>query len=332
MSKYRLSYKKNNELQSINLEIIKELTLKELEIIETILNIDLTRIKTFKENFIKACLKELHDEGKCLDIDNSNIDLIDKAFIDRKINVRKLKSNKFYDTTKLDFIDHFTTMFKNDEELLSFFKYINLIPNTVNKLYVSTDDKENNKQKEYDYPEKIFYQNESNLLSKEYIMYTIKSNMKNGEFIDNFATYYYNKYKEKYPKLASICNYLCIYAKNIKYGYGTFTPFESEDYTKCVDEFISLQFFKKDKNGNYDINYKNIRDFICFINKEKIRGFKKETTEKEKNNFSAERYIKYKNDGEEWDILEREKDIGDSNIDKIEEEYSSNYEEFKRRR
>ena len=40
MSKYRLSYKKNNELEPINLEIIKDLTLKELEIIETILNIE----------------------------------------------------------------------------------------------------------------------------------------------------------------------------------------------------------------------------------------------------------------------------------------------------
>ena len=331
MSKYRLSYKKNDELQPINFEIFKELTISELEIIETMQNIDLTRIKTFKENFVKACLKELKSEGKCLDVNSYNADLIDKIFKEREINVRELKCNKFYDTAKLDFIDHFTTMFKNDLEILSFLKKLHLIPNRTNKLYISYKEKKNDKLKEYDYPEKIYYKEERKILSTDYVRYKIKSNMQNGDFIDNFATYYYNKYKEKYPKLASICNYICAYGRNIKYGYGTFTPSENNDYSNCIDKFITLQFYKKDKKDNYDINYKNIRDFICFINKEKTRDYKKNTEPDKKNDLEMERFIKFKTEEDDRDIFEREKDIIDIDIDKIEEEYAEEYEKHKRK-
>lgn len=269
MAKYGLVYRNGDKLEKINLNKVRDLSIKEIEEIETELNINLDKLKSYKKNYIKRGLIELkkanidiYDRVKDL-----NVDSIEKMLIDLKINLNKLNYTKEFEIDTLENIDLFTTTFNNLDDMLKFLKRISLIDESVDRIFVS----QKKELELYKYPNKIFYKNEEAILSISYIKKLLNEKMIDGEFISKIAFYYMKKHSSKMDPLNGVCYsiYDISSSLNNENSYSYLPYHERIEYIENIETFIKRQFYKKDKMDKYIPDYKNIREFFCFILGEK---------------------------------------------------------------
>lgn len=173
--------------------------------------------------------------------------------------------------TEIKTIDEFTTHFEYYEEMIDYLKQNCLIPSNVDKLYVTFDVKQDNKVYEqlYAYNKTLFFKGDIERLKYSYIYKYFRDKFENGAFMEHIVEHYEKKYIHK--------NFttLKVLARAIK-DDGMWT-LESDDrslYFEEFDKFLDFLFKKKTKKG-VETNYKNIRDFLCFIGGEepiKVKG------------------------------------------------------------
>lgn len=173
--------------------------------------------------------------------------------------------------TEIKAIDDFTTNFEYYEEMIHYLKKHNLIPDNVDKLYVTFDVKQDNKTYEqlYAYNKTLFFKGDKERLKYSYIYKYFRDKFEDGAFMEQIIEHYEKKYIHK--------NFvtLKVLARAIK-NDGIWT-LESDDrsiYFEEFDKFLDFLFKKKNKKGT-KVNYKNVRDFLCFIDGEdpiKVKG------------------------------------------------------------
>ena len=173
--------------------------------------------------------------------------------------------------TEIKAIDEFTTYFETKEDMLNYLKSNNLIPNNVDTLYITFDVKQDNKTYEqlYAYNKTLFFKGDIDRLKYSYIYKYFRNNFENGAFMENIVEHYEKKYVHK--------NFttLKVLARAIKDG-GIWS-LDNDDrkvYYEEFDKFLDFLFKKTTKKGT-KVNYKNVRDFLCFIDGEepiKVKG------------------------------------------------------------
>ena len=201
------------------------------------------------------------------------------------IDLKKIKGTDVFDMKKIKSIDYFTTSFNNLDEVLLYLKQNSLIPENVDKLYITYDKKVAGKvfQEIYYYGEKLFYKKNIEQLKTSYSYSLIKNRTNHGKFIMYIVEHYRKIYKHRtFGNLYNLANSIS------KYGYHFLTPSEKSEYNEEVDKFLNYIFTKKTKDGVQPA-YRNIRDFICFMGKEKlIHNYNKDITSNEVENESLE--------------------------------------------
>lgn len=204
----------------------------------------------------------------------------------KSIDLKKLDCLIGYKVTDIDVIDKFTTSFNNLEELLMFLKRNNLITDDVNKLYITIDKKVDNNiiNKKIYNGEKLLFKNDIELLKISFIYKWILSNKNNNNYIIAIANNYMDKYKNAYNRIDGSSYILSLFStlKNIAINKNNYNIENGEinEFNKCISDFIDIEFYKldkfkwtnykiiekkKDKNGNYLKNYRNIHDFVILI-------------------------------------------------------------------
>lgn len=185
------------------------------------------------------------------------------------IDLGKLQCLKDLDVTEIKTIDNFTTSFKSYGEILEFLKRNKLINDSVQELFITIDSKENGKvvQKPYNYSDNIFTERDRNRLNYSYVYGYILGNIKDGE-LNDIINHYQNLYTHKKFWFIERMSYI------IKEdGPYSLNNAEYNEYYDKLKEFINFVFYKKTKDKK-TIYYKNIRDFICLL--DKIKNIKLE--------------------------------------------------------
>lgn len=188
------------------------------------------------------------------------------------INLDKILVNN---ATDIKTIDEFTTRYEDLSDLLNNLKEKELIPNNINYLYITFDSLENGiiKQQLYAFNKTIFYKKDINKLNALYASNLIRKHIQDGSFMQNIIGYYKRKYIHKNFNTIDGVSY------NMKnYGFHGLTPNEYSEYESAVEYFITFIFYKKDNKGKKEPNYRNIRDFICYLYGETPIKTKKSST------------------------------------------------------
>lgn len=187
------------------------------------------------------------------------------------INLNNVEFLNDISKTEIKAIDEFTTHFETKEDMLNYLKSNNLIPNNVETLYITFDVKQDNKTYEqlYAYNKTLFFKGDIDRLKYSYIYKYFRNKFENGTFMENIVEHYEKKYVHK--------NFttLKVLARAIKDG-GIWS-LDNDDrkvYYEEFDKFLDFLFKKTTKKGK-EVNYKNVRDFLCFIDGEepiKVKG------------------------------------------------------------
>jgi len=173
--------------------------------------------------------------------------------------------------TEIKTIDEFTTHFEYYEEMINYLKEHKLIPDNIDKLYVTFDVKHDNKVYEqlYAYNNTLFFKGDKERLKYSYIYKYFRDKFENGAFMKYIVEHYEKKYV--YKNFTT----LKFLARTIKdNGIWSLDPYDKTVYFEEFDNFLDFLFKKKTKKGT-EVNYKNVRDFLCFIDGEdpiKVKG------------------------------------------------------------
>ena len=207
--------------------------------------------------------------------------------------------------TEIKAIDEFTTNFECYEEMLNYLKNNSLISESVDKLYVTFDVEKNNRTYEqlYAYNKTLFFKNDIERLKGSYVFKYIRNRFDNGAFLYNIIKHYEKKIpNQKFSTFKSL-------VMTIKEGsLWSLDPCDRYVYSKEFNRYLDFLFTSKKKNEERKIVYKNIRDFLCYIDGEepiKVKGneiyetvLPKNTIEEvedyiEPDNITLEEYIKF---------------------------------------
>lgn len=167
------------------------------------------------------------------------------------------------DKTSIKAIDEFTTKYEDINDLLNDLKSKNLIPQDVSYLYLTFNyDKNNDKDLDlYAYYKTLFFKNDKNILNFNYVYNYIIENKYNKNFLNDIIELYERKLK--YISLNSLKRY----AKIIKEEkIWMLSNSDKEDMDECLEYFINIILKKKNSTV---VDYKNVRDFLCYIMGEK---------------------------------------------------------------
>ena len=191
------------------------------------------------------------------------------------IPIRKL--HEVFVECPLDNIDGFTSLFNSEIELINFLKLTNVIPTTVNKLYVSHNKVVNDKviQNIINDGDILIFNKDKNKLNEDYIyaMFNKLTRLENNDNLRILCDLYIKKYtvpndkkNEKrcthFNRMVNVLNNMYMYTINrINYVYDTGAYLEDSKFNKNLNDFIEKEFFSKTKQGK-TLRYRNLRDFI----------------------------------------------------------------------
>lgn len=314
MSKYYLTYKKEEKNVKIDLTKMLDLSNNEIMSLAKEIDVDLSKIIVIKQTLVKRIIEEIEISKKYQKInineklEGLNTDQKLKVIKEIQCNLSKFKCYKEFEMNKIKSIDYITTMFNTTGELLLFLKKVNLIDENVYDLTIMVENKtkDNVIMEEFIYPYKIFLKKHTKTLTYHYVETYIKERSMNKEFIGKLMKYYKSKYKSKRLYLYEMCksiNTLCDMYEKLSIG-------EKNEYKDLLDDFIKSEFEKTIKNQKVD-NEKNIHEFICYINGE-TRHYKKTNEENVSYTFITKKY----EDNTEYDEHEEfltEEDYKDMN-------------------
>lgn len=207
----------------------------------------------------------------------------------KSINLNGLECLKDFDTTDLSVIDKFTTNFQDMNELLEFLKRNGLIENNITGLAITIDKKEDGKvvNKKIYNGEKILFKSDYKYLSVSFIYKWLSSNRYNLDKIIKICDNYIEKYHNAYNRIDGSSYILSIFngLRRLAYGYKNnsieITNSVHLEYNKLIDDFMTIEFFKVDKDklkngeiirkrnddGTCPKQYRNIHDFVILMKK-----------------------------------------------------------------
>lgn len=195
------------------------------------------------------------------------------------INLNNIDFLSDINKTEIKAIDEFTTHFETKEDMLNYLKLHNLIPTYIDALYVTFDVTKDNKLYEQlcAYNKTLFYKGDKERLNDSYINNYFLNKFENGAFMLSIIEHYERKYPEKkFVTLKSL-------VRAIKEGgLWSLDPYDRNVYSYEFYNFIDFLFKTEKKNPTTNKKekkfvYKNIRDFLCFIEGEepiKVKGNK----------------------------------------------------------
>lgn len=271
MSKYYLTYKKDEKDVKIDLTKMLDLSNDKIMLLAKEIGVDLSKIIVIKQTLVKRIIEEIEISKKYQKINISEklkgltTDQKLKVIKEIQCDLSKFKCYKEFEMNKIKSIDYITTMFSTTSELLLFLKKVNLIDENVYDLTIMVENKtkDNVIMEEFIYPHKIFLKKHTKILTYQYVESYIKERSINKDFIGKLMKYYKSKYKTKRLNLYEICksiNVLCDMYEKLSIG-------EKNEYKDLLNDFINSEFKKTIKNQKVD-NEKNIHEFICYINGE----------------------------------------------------------------
>ena len=178
----------------------------------------------------------------------------------------------------LKIIDGFTSVFENEDSLLTLLKMLGKIPNDVDKIYITHTDEINNitlEQMAYG-GDVLLFNKDYKKLNKSYIPYMFELFKQNLEEFSKLCDLYVDKYtlpaeKKKlkkythFNKMLDRVNKIRLHLRRKEYLYfDTGAYLEEIDFEKDLDIFIKKEFYIDTKDG-IKINYSNLRDFIIKV-------------------------------------------------------------------
>jgi len=195
-----------------------------------------------------------------------------------KFSLSYLSNNKFIpvDLSKIDFLrefklneintlDEFTTYFESYDKMLSYLKDNKLIPDSVNRLYVTFESKKDKliKQELYAFNKTLFFNDDKDYLKYSYVYRYFRDRIEDMIFMENIIEFYEKKYI--YKKFDSLKNFVNLIKES---GLSNLSPSSQSTYIEEITHFLDFIFYSKTKKGD-KVNYKNVRDFLCYIKGEK---------------------------------------------------------------
>ena len=197
---------------------------------------------------------------------------------DGEIIPLKYKNKKMFDSD-LRTIDRSTLILSSEGEVLYYLKGMKLIPEDVDKLYISRTEIINGEEVEniiYD-GDILLFEEDKNKFNTEYIQKTLsffKSRINISTLAKLFELYYkkYNlpKYKleqKKYIHFANMLNrvkkILLLIDKRLNNIFEV-DPEVEKKLDKAIEEFYNKEFLNITKNGT-TLKYGNVRDFIIKV-------------------------------------------------------------------
>ena len=194
---------------------------------------------------------------------NYNFSYIDKGNI-KRINV----DGKWGSFASIEQVDKFTTHFENEEKLLEHLKRIHVIPNYVNKIYISYDIEEYGmcgQRIKFDghvllfKNDVMFLKDEKGKTTTKHVYYVFNLYHTNYDKLLKLANLYVNKYKNSNEAMYNRAKGFRKYALSLT--DRDFTRSEIDEMYEYYKDFFDIEFFRYSK-GKKIPKYGSVRDLL----------------------------------------------------------------------
>ena len=235
-----------------------------------------------------------------------NLSYIDNGII-KSIDLQLFSTLSKKDLHEIKNIDELTTIYNSEEELLDNLKFLNLIPNNINKLYLTHNV---NGEEIIGYNGDILlFKKDKEKLDIRYIKNVFENYKEEPNKLLILARQYLKKYNKSEGMMLKVKD-LIFYA-NLKResSFNYLCSDEIEELNGTIDNFINTEFYDKTKQDK-TIRYSNIRDFVI----------KEKYVEAEYNISRLHDYLKYNNNILKSNI-KKDDLINEENIEDDNEEF-----------
>ena len=235
-----------------------------------------------------------------------NLSYIDNGII-KSIDLQLFSTLSKKDLHEIKNIDELTTIYNSEEELLDNLKFLNLIPNNINKLYLTHNV---NGEEIIGYNGDILlFKKDKEKLDIRYIKNVFENYKEEPNKLLILARQYLKKYNKSKGMMLKVKD-LIFYA-NLKResSFNYLCSDEIEELNGTIDNFINTEFYDKTKQDK-TIRYSNIRDFVI----------KEKYVEAEYNISRLHDYLKYNNNILKSNI-KKDDLINEENIEDDNEEF-----------
>jgi len=225
-----------------------------------------------------------------------------------KVDLSKLNVFVGKDINSLEVIDKFTTVFKNENELITYLSGKDLLEKKPMKIYITKTEKNKETDIEQEFiiyrGEKLLFSDSKDMLNINYIRAFIEENRKNKHFMSVIVSKYLKKYTKNGEIVSGLFKALLDISSEIdNIGYLNLESEDRAKYSEYIEQFIEREFYKNLKDGR-KINYLNIHSFIEFIKYESDFQFENELIDTNKVTAVLEEPESLKDIEDERDIEE----------------------------